>query len=124
MSRSYTPKYRIEAKSNNGCGVWGTFDNEKKRRNLEEWRQSMNASFKLGGVNEHLSKSKGYVIHIHEAELINQKTGEVVEKVEAPARWVLMDPLQEISPGTFVSRCIAFPVLKTRLKRGWRAKLH
>ncbi len=85
MSRSYTPVYRIEAKSNmGGWGTWGTFNNNKERRNLEEWRECINNSFKLGGVNEHLSESRGFLVHISAAKLINQKTSMIVEETKAP----------------------------------------
>ena len=45
-------------------------------KSLEAWRVKMNASMKMGGCNFHISQHAGILVHVHEAIVVNQKTGD------------------------------------------------
>lgn len=46
-------------------------------------------SLKIGGNNEHVSKMLGYIPVPHSAELINQFTGETIDRWSAPSFMVI-----------------------------------
>jgi len=100
MGRSITPKYRIEyyyrqpsngqiiqvkacwtVKSNNANIP---ADGKPTDKNVEKYVQAYNNSLKSDGVNKHVSQSLGYMPMAHKAELIEQATGNVVAKWNAP----------------------------------------
>jgi len=83
MGTSTTPKYRVEYIDQNGKQR-ATWKGHATNKRLEHWRQHMNESFKLGNVNDHVSKSLGFMPHISRAVIINQKTQSIVVKVIAP----------------------------------------
>lgn len=87
MGRSYTPKYRVDYRDQGGWHsvCWDTKRNGRPTdANLEQWRRKMNTSFNHGGVNHHVSKACGYLVHISKAALVNQRNGEPVAMVSAP----------------------------------------
>jgi hypothetical protein len=88
MSKSTTPKYRIEYKVNDSAYytpiAWNTRYGTPNAKNLSAWRDSMNQSLKYGGVNFDLSKSAGILLHVTECRLVEQKTGTIVAEVKMP----------------------------------------
>jgi hypothetical protein len=65
--------------------IWNSKTSGKPTvENLDKWRKSMNASMKPGGVNEHISHSLGFMPHIGNCEIHNQKTGQIVAAFKAP----------------------------------------
>lgn len=94
MGRSYTPKYRVECHDDPFAPVrlsaahshaWVV--KEKGRptdANLAKWRRAVYDSMCAGGVNEHVSKARGYIPVISHARIVEQKTGEVVAEFTAP----------------------------------------
>ena len=88
MGRSVTPKYRVEV-SGSGCNMtpfcWnGKQDGRANQKNLDAWRERMNASFQPGGTNWHVSEAFNSVPHISTATLIRQRDDEVVAVSKAP----------------------------------------
>ncbi len=89
MSRTITPKYRVEYADNVGTVIksmawdWKRFKASDVAA-LEEWRNVYNTSFELGGVNAHISEGLGFVYRIGCADLVNQTTGEVVAEYDPP----------------------------------------
>lgn len=88
MGRSVTPTFRTEVRAN--IGRYGSFGWDCKvngrptQKNADAYRDHMNQSFCPGGVNDHISKSRGVVPHISEVKVIRQSTGEVVVVSNAP----------------------------------------
>lgn len=90
MGRSYTPKYRVEYTDNNPKARNQTFSVYKSMgwngvatvAKLEDWRKSMNDSFKPGGCNDLVSRE--YIYQIVNCRLVNQTTNDVVAEVKAP----------------------------------------
>ena len=88
MGRSYTPTYRVEVTVNNGkldlygwdCKCHGRPTNS----NAEKYRRKLNESFGPKGVNWHISKSCGVVVHVSSVRVIRQSTGAVVATAKAP----------------------------------------
>lgn len=77
MGRTVRLKYRIEA--NDTKGAWRTgWRGRATDRRLGEYCQSVDESMKVGGVNEHVSKSIGFIPIILGARIVNQDTGETV----------------------------------------------
>ena len=52
--------------------------------NAERLRQSLNHSFTSSGINHHVSKARGYLIHVNRIQVIRQSTGKVVAQTDAP----------------------------------------
>jgi len=89
MGKSITPKYRIEIKDNSlnyldmplamawNCGKPTT-------KKLEEYIYKLIDSYKIGGCNEHISLTLGYMPIPNKARIINQKTGDIVIEWNAP----------------------------------------
>ena len=90
MGRTSTPTYRVEFKDNTSGHYWNQQswdcrqDGTPTEANLEQWRIRYNASFQSDGINFHCSKSLGKVIHISEARLVRQATGQIVVATRMP----------------------------------------
>ena len=90
MGRTITPTYRVEFKDNVSGHYWntqawnGNSDGRATAQNLETWRNRYNKSFQSDGNNFHCSKSVGRIIHISEARLIRQASGDVVATTKMP----------------------------------------
>lgn len=95
MGKSYTPTYRAEYKDQ--TGKWNMIHwNSTKRpgvstphgkptnENAEKLRQALNRSFAPGGVNEHVSKGAGFVVHVTEIVVVRQRDGNVMARACAP----------------------------------------
>jgi hypothetical protein len=85
MGRSVTPKYRVETKENVGAMTPAAWRGRATPARLAEWVEACNKSFLPGGVNGHVSESRGVVVYIHAAKIIEQATGRVVAEYKAPA---------------------------------------
>jgi hypothetical protein len=88
MGSTRTPSYRVEEYKNGAfhsyCG-WdparlGPADEE----HLARFRAEMNASFKPGGTNAHVSQAAGYQLYLGTLRLVHQKTGAIVAQVNQP----------------------------------------
>jgi len=87
MGRTVTPKYRIEYNESgrNQVQCWNSkFYGRATAINLEAWRVKHNASFLPSGVNNHVTKALGYVLHVSYARIVNQFSGEVVAEARMP----------------------------------------
>ena len=87
MGKVVTPKYRVEMRDNDGSFVmpWNvtggsniTKHGEATDANLERYVFTYAKSLEIGGVNEHISVSRGHVPYPTEAKIVNQRTGEIV----------------------------------------------
>jgi len=83
MSRTYTPKYRIEANyidftSRSKKIAHFIFNGNPTLKKLMNWRKEMNASM-INGTNQHLNQS-GY----SHCQIVNQRTGEIVVEYNPP----------------------------------------
>lgn len=98
MGKTFTPTYRLEVTENARKsytaplrGMHNTFGWKAKEygkpttANLEKWITAYHESLKLGGCNEHLSRSLGYLPTLKAAKIIRQSTGEVMAEWNAPA---------------------------------------
>ena len=89
MGRTIIPTYYAETRDNRNLGwlhlAWNCRDHGwPSVENAERYRDSLNKSFKIGGVNEHISRSAGILVHVSELRIIHNKTGEVVASAKAP----------------------------------------
>lgn len=84
MGRSYTPAYRVEY-SDQGGKHQTAWSGPTTIERLALWIQAGIDSMKVGGCNEHVSKSLGYLPVPHKARIIRQATGETVATWKAPA---------------------------------------
>lgn len=91
MGRITTPTFRLEFNDNPWRLVWNakeTWDCTKYGRpstaSIERFRVARHKSLEIGGVNEHISKSIGYIPYINRARIIRQATGETVAEFTAP----------------------------------------
>ena len=100
MGRTVTPKYRVEYSDNLlafgktagdikgadgqrcNCQAW---NGRATKERLEDWRKTMNASFKMNGANWHVSEAFNMVVHVHKARIVRQADGKVMARVYAPA---------------------------------------
>lgn len=89
MGRSVTPKYRMEVRANVGYMTPSCWSGRATEKRLEDAVRSMNKSFLPDGVNAHVSKSRGVVVQILSAKLVEQSTGTVVAEYTAPMFEVL-----------------------------------
>lgn len=94
MGRSITPTYRVEYSDNDGVqrrpfaksmGWNGKSAGRATQANLQKWRDTFNASFERGGVNEHISTAAGFVVRIGNCRIVEQATDRVVATFTAPA---------------------------------------
>lgn len=99
MGRSYTPTYRLEwfdARGKSGA-IWDVLTMGRPSiPNLERYVLAMERSFEAGGANSRLSERLGYVPYANKAQIVRQKTDEIVVEWTAPAfRVVGGSPLRE-----------------------------
>ena len=93
MGRSFTTKYRLElfeirpsdhhlitTKMCWQCKEKGLATAD----NLVKYITALINSFKIGGVNEHVSNGIGYMPIPNEARIVNQRTGAIVAEWKAP----------------------------------------
>ena len=81
MGTTWTPRYRIECWDQGGKHLmaWdGRGLGVPTHAKAEAWRQDMNASYQLGGINGHIAPAIGYVPHINRVQIVHQRTGGVV----------------------------------------------
>ena len=87
MGKGTIPTYVVHYRDQQGLKIvaWTTKTNGRPTEaNLEKWRKAMNASMQIGGVNEHISRSLGFIPHVSHAEIHNQRTGAAVCAVRMP----------------------------------------
>lgn len=93
MGKSVTPKYRAQYYDQSGKHMidWCCKRNGRPTEaNAEKLRQSLNKSFGPDGVNYHVSKAAGYIIHVHKVDIErNTLYGEIVATAKAPLFEVL-----------------------------------
>lgn len=82
MGKSVVCRYRIEFDSGQPIGL-------NKKVKLDDYVRALVDSYKVGGVNQHISKMLGYIPVPKTAKLINQYTGNVVETWEQPKFMVI-----------------------------------
>lgn len=90
MGRSYTPKYKVEVKTNltgnhKVVSVWETKSRTNvqgygrpNEKNLGKWVERHDESFQPNGCNFHVTKQIGVIPYVQEARIVNQQTGEVI----------------------------------------------
>lgn len=85
MGKTYTPTYRVEYYDQLGkhTALW-TLPGKPTPDKLAAWITSYHASLKIGGCNEHLSKSYGFVPFAHKAFIIRQSTRKEICTWRAP----------------------------------------
>ena len=89
MGKVYTPTFRAEVRDNTSQAwfhsAWNVKDHGRPTdKNAERYRRSLNESLKIGGVNEHISKAAGFLVHTSAVRVIRQATGQVVASAKAP----------------------------------------
>jgi hypothetical protein len=82
MGKSVLCRYRIEFEGEAPIGL-------QRKVKLDEYIRALVDSYKVGGVNEHVSRTLGYIPVPKSAKLINQYTGKVVETWEHPKFMVI-----------------------------------
>lgn len=90
MGRVYKVKNRLELWDDQGKHqqAWRGRASDSA---LAQYIQDYIDSLQIGGVNEHISRSLGYIPVPHKAYIINQNTEKVVARWEAPA-FMAMNP--------------------------------
>lgn len=98
MGRSFTPPYTLEVTDNDRSWktAWVVKDYGRPTlANLKRWICSYERSLELG-VNQHISKRLGYIPYVNRADIIRQKTHELIVVWKAPSfRVVGGSPLKE-----------------------------
>ncbi|CAB5221281.1 hypothetical protein UFOVP244_125 [uncultured Caudovirales phage] len=88
MGKSVTPKYRLEIRDcGNRLGSSATpsaWRGRASKKALEDYIDGYHDSLKIGGVNQHVSISLGYIPFVNRAQIVEQKTGLVVAEWVAP----------------------------------------
>jgi hypothetical protein len=90
MGKSITPKYRLEYYDNNRKIMpyiqgWSCKEHGRPTdKTLEKYLYSLGKSFEIGGVNKHISKSKGFILYPCKGYIIEQKTNQIVATWKAP----------------------------------------
>lgn len=84
MGKSYTPTNRIELLEYCGANVGVKRQVMVYRGNtscsaLYNWIKAYEKSMDAGGVNQHIGKLYGFAPIVNQAEIINQKSGCVVQ---------------------------------------------
>lgn len=69
MGKTIKPKYCVIIRANFGTvkpyAAWSVKDYGRvTQKNVDAWRDTLNASFQTGGVNAHLTSTYGYVPHV------------------------------------------------------------
>lgn len=85
MGTSIKPKYVITMNKHNMITTESLIGTYNRKPNLELEVQKYIDSLKIGGVNEHLSKTLGYMPIPNHAALINQQTRTIIQEWNAPA---------------------------------------
>ena len=83
MGTSKTPKYRLEISDKTGIHTQA-WHGKATENTLQSYLNKYIDSLKLGGVNEHISKSLGFIPVPNSAKIIEQKTGNVKVSWDAP----------------------------------------
>lgn len=82
MGKSYTPTYYARYRDQSGWKdiAWdGKRNGRATIENAEKYRQSLNRSFNIGGVNFHASQACGYIIHVSELQVVrNDRSSRIV----------------------------------------------
>ena len=89
MGKSTIPTYYAEARDNTSPEwkhmVWDCKQHGRPtHKNVERYRVSLNESFQIGNVNDHISKAAGFLVHTSAVRVIRNRTGEVVVEAKAP----------------------------------------
>ena len=89
MGKSFTPTYRIETSVNPGSWIpFSTWDYKEQgkptEKKLEAYRIKLNESYQPNGVNYHISKAYGFIVHYSKARVVNQFTRQIVCETNAP----------------------------------------
>jgi hypothetical protein len=87
MGKSITPAYRIEMTERRTMLTpmsWRSEYGKPTAENLEKYVRKYIDSLKIGGTNQHVSLSLGYIPVPDSARIVRQKTGEVVATWKAP----------------------------------------
>lgn len=87
MGKTTTPKFRIELQTPAGFDKFAYMVKESGAatvENAKKFRDGMNASFKKGGSNYHITEQSGVITHYCNARIINQSTGQIVVACKAP----------------------------------------
>lgn len=94
MGTSRTPRYVARYRTQEGWSeiVWNvrastniTGHGMPTEANAEKMRASLNRSFNVGGVNEHVSRSAGFILHVSEVRVcLNLPNRPVVAVAKAP----------------------------------------
>jgi hypothetical protein len=92
MGRSFTPTYRVEYRTNNmhpnAPSNWLTYDYKRHGKptaaKAEDMRKRLNTSFDRDGINFHVSKAAGVVLHVTSLKIVHQESTEVVAEATAP----------------------------------------
>jgi hypothetical protein len=89
MGKTVTPKYRVRAFDQNG-GFVASWQGRPSDERLREYIESYTASLKIGGVNERISKSLGYIPVPSRAQIETNVKGQgtIVATWQAPMFWV------------------------------------
>jgi len=82
MGKSVVCRYRIEFDSGQPIGL-------NRKVKLDDYILALVDSYKVGGVNQHVSKMLGYIPVPKSARLINQRTGRIVDTWEHPTFMVI-----------------------------------
>lgn len=89
MGRSITPKYRMEMTDCKGVVSLMCWKGAPNKKGLEQWVTRYHDSLKVGGVNEHLSKSLGFLPLVYHVKLVRQADNVVVSCWKAPMFMVI-----------------------------------
>lgn len=88
MGTTRRTTYRIECKTND-CAIpsryFGTMviGVDKKPKDLRKWCEDQEKSELPGKPNEQCAKVRGWLLSIHEAKLIRQSDGEILDNYKA-----------------------------------------
>lgn len=75
MGRSYTPKYYMHIDDRE---VMAWRRGKPTLKKLKEWVEVYGKSLEIGGCNEHISQSLGYVPYPHNVKIFSSKTRKIV----------------------------------------------
>jgi hypothetical protein len=85
MGKTRLYAYRVEVLMSNEAPNVQMFPFGLNRKvNLKDYCENYEKSEQIGGVNEHISKARGWLLAISEAVLIRQRDEKVIEHYKAP----------------------------------------
>jgi len=84
MGKSYTPAYRLEWDGNDGHHVSAWRGKKPHLNTLLDYAQGMIDSYKIGGVNEHISQSLGFIPMPYKLTIVRQSDSKPVLTWDAP----------------------------------------